>query len=296
MAGQQPVQRRPHRRHLLGRQRRLPVLGGVAGSQQQGVALPQRHPQALGQVQHQLPARCRPTRLNKLRWRAETPAWMPRSSWLSRRRRRQPRSSPPTSPAADTALMTGCYRRLVTRSLTCQVIAAGSVVWQGRVTRPTADQGATDVPSGNGRDHRPSFDTDTQVQALGDHTFAATISHRWRALGGTVNGGYLLAVCLQALRQTIPFPDPVVVSGFFLRPAAPGPAEIHTELARRGRRTATGEARLVQDGAGTVRAVATFTDLGQATARCCCWMRCPSCRRRVRRSTRWPAEPCPARP
>lgn len=111
------------------------------------------------------------------------------------------------------------------------------------------------------------FDADTQVQALGDHTFAATISHRWTALGGTVNGGYLLAVCLQALRRTMPFPDPVVVSAFFLRPAAPGPAEVRTELARRGRRTATGEAQLVQDGAETVRVVATFTDLRQATGR-----------------------------
>jgi acyl-CoA thioesterase len=111
------------------------------------------------------------------------------------------------------------------------------------------------------------FDTDTWVLPLADHTFAATFSHRWTALGGTVNGGYLLAVCLQALRQMMPFPDPVVVSGFFLRPAVVGPAEVRTELVRRGRRTATGEARLIQDGAETVRAVATFTDLRQATGR-----------------------------
>jgi acyl-CoA thioesterase len=52
-----------------------------------------------------------------------------------------------------------------------------------------------------------------------------------------------------------------------LRPAVVGPVKDRTELARRGRRTATGEARLIQDGAETVRAVATFTDLRQATGR-----------------------------
>ncbi len=53
------------------------------------------------------------------------------------------------------------------------------------------------------------FDADTKVEATADDTFTATISDRWNALAGSPNGGYLLAVCLQALRQTMPFPDPL---------------------------------------------------------------------------------------
>jgi acyl-CoA thioesterase len=111
------------------------------------------------------------------------------------------------------------------------------------------------------------FDTDTRVEAIADGSFAATISDRWTALGGVVNGGYLLAACLQALRQMMPFPDPLVVSAFFLRPGTPGPAEVHTELARKGRRSATGQARLLQDGAETARVMATFTELRQSEGR-----------------------------
>ncbi len=111
------------------------------------------------------------------------------------------------------------------------------------------------------------YDADTRVEASADNAFAATISERWNALGGIANGGYLLAVCLQALRHTLPFPDPLVASAFYLRRGAPGPAEVRTELVRSGRRTATGEAHLLQGGTEAVRAVATFTDLRQATGR-----------------------------
>ena len=109
------------------------------------------------------------------------------------------------------------------------------------------------------------YDTDTQVEPIAgvEGAFAATISERWNALGGTANGGYLLAVCLQALRRTMPFPDPLVASAFYLRPGLPGPAEVRTELVRNGRRTATGEARLLRSGVEVVRALATFADLRQ---------------------------------
>jgi acyl-CoA thioesterase len=50
-------------------------------------------------------------------------------------------------------------------------------------------------------------------------------------------------------------------------PASVGPADVTTEIARTGRRVATGEARLLQEGQETVRAVASFTDLTRATGR-----------------------------
>jgi acyl-CoA thioesterase len=111
------------------------------------------------------------------------------------------------------------------------------------------------------------FDVDTHVQPVGDGEYAATISERWTALPGTPNGGYLLALCMNALAAEMPFPDPIVASVTYLRPPAPGPAEIRTEVAREGRRAATGAARLLQDGTEAVRVVATYSDLRRATGR-----------------------------
>jgi len=61
----------------------------------------------------------------------------------------------------------------------------------------------------------------------------------------------------------MPFPDPVVVSGFFLRPGTPGPAAVRTSVIRSGRTMAFGEAALTQDGKDVVRATAAFTRLGR---------------------------------
>jgi acyl-CoA thioesterase len=106
------------------------------------------------------------------------------------------------------------------------------------------------------------FDADTAVTATAEPgVFASTVSGRWGLPGGTANGGYLLAMSVQALRAVLPFPDPLVVSGHFLRPGVPGAATIRTEVVRAGRSIATGEALLLQDGREVVRAVASFGDL-----------------------------------
>jgi acyl-CoA thioesterase len=108
---------------------------------------------------------------------------------------------------------------------------------------------------------RHPFDEDTDVSPVTGGVFAGTLSDRWNALGGVVNGGYYVAVTLRALQQVLPYPDPLVVSTFFLKPGTPGPVEIHTDVARMGRRVAAGTARLVQDGKEIVRTTATFTTL-----------------------------------
>jgi acyl-CoA thioesterase len=112
-----------------------------------------------------------------------------------------------------------------------------------------------------------TFDTDTRVEPAGAHAYTATLTDRWDALGGVPNGGYLLAVALRALARDMPLPDPVVVSAAYLRPGAPGPAEVATEVARAGRRVATGEAQLRQGDKEIVRVLATFADLEQANGR-----------------------------
>lgn len=108
------------------------------------------------------------------------------------------------------------------------------------------------------------FDLDTQVIAISDHRFQATLSDRWNALGGVVNGGYYVAVCLRALQRVLPHPDPLAVSTFFLRRAVPGPVEVDTGVARQGRGMSTGEARLYQDGEEVVRTTATYADLDRS--------------------------------
>ena len=94
--------------------------------------------------------------------------------------------------------------------------------------------------------------------------FAAELTGRWNGTAGAVNGGYMLATCVRALALGMPFPDPVVVSGFFLRPGTAGPATVRASVIRSGRTTAFGDTVLTQDGKDVVRATAAFARLGAA--------------------------------
>jgi acyl-CoA thioesterase len=111
------------------------------------------------------------------------------------------------------------------------------------------------------------FDLEGRVERSADELYNATITDRWGALGKRANGGFLLALCVAALREEVPLPDPLVLSAFFLRPVLAGPAQISTELVRAGRRVATGEAHMSQDGREVVRTVASFTDFAKASGR-----------------------------
>jgi acyl-CoA thioesterase len=118
-----------------------------------------------------------------------------------------------------------------------------------------------------GTDERSEFDRDHAVSDTGHGRFETAVSDRWTALGGVPNGGHLLGLCLNALNHGLPHPDPVAVSAHFLRPAAPGPAEVEVERVRAGRRFSTGEARLRQGGKELVRVLASYGDLGAADGR-----------------------------
>lgn len=113
-----------------------------------------------------------------------------------------------------------------------------------------------------------AFDADARLGPVdADGAFTLTVSDRWNALGGVVNGGYLMTLCVRALHEILSFPDPLVVSAHFLRPVAPGPARIRTSVARLGRRTATGEASLYSCGKEAVRVIGTFTEFDEGPAR-----------------------------
>ena len=110
-----------------------------------------------------------------------------------------------------------------------------------------------------------AFDEDSRVVAAGpEGAFTAALTGRWNGTAGAVNGGYMLAICTRALALAMPFPDPVVVSGFFLRPGTAGPAAVSASVISSGRSTAFGEAALTQDGKDVVRVTAAFARLGRA--------------------------------
>jgi acyl-CoA thioesterase len=115
-----------------------------------------------------------------------------------------------------------------------------------------------------------AFDEDTALEPLavsgaapgagGGLAFAAGMSHRWDTVGPP-NGGFLLALAARGLSRAVPFPDPVTVTGHFLRPARHTPVELHVEAIRTGKTHATAMGRLLQGGRELLRTLATFSDL-----------------------------------
>ncbi|GAA0582683.1 thioesterase family protein [Actinomadura livida] len=105
------------------------------------------------------------------------------------------------------------------------------------------------------------LDSDTEVAHRADGVYDAQISDRWNGMHGAPLGSYGLAVGVRALAETVPYPDPLSVSAYFLRPVEVGSAEARTEVAHTGRRMATGQVSLVQGGEEKLRAIATFADL-----------------------------------
>ena len=78
------------------------------------------------------------------------------------------------------------------------------------------------------------FDGHIAVTCRDKGTWSADLTPGWQ-VGGGVNGGYLLAVIGNALRQTFPDkPDPIAVSAYYLSATAPGPATISVDVRRDG--------------------------------------------------------------
>jgi acyl-CoA thioesterase len=109
------------------------------------------------------------------------------------------------------------------------------------------------------------FDAETALTPAGDGSYTVDITDRWSGLA-SVNGGFLLATCVKALAAEVPFPDPVTVTGLYLRPGNAGPSVITTEVIRSGRTTAFGAAHLAQGGKEALRVTAAFSDLSAVTA------------------------------
>ncbi len=88
----------------------------------------------------------------------------------------------------------------------------------------------------------------------------ADITEGWD-VRGIPHGGYLLALVSEAMQSAVPQPHPLSVSATYLAPPSFGPAELHVETIRIGKRQSTAAVRLVQDGIEKVRAVGTYGEL-----------------------------------
>jgi acyl-CoA thioesterase len=115
-----------------------------------------------------------------------------------------------------------------------------------------------------------AFDEDTALRTgealhhIGAHpVYSADISHRWDTVGPP-NGGFLLALAARALAKAVRFPDPVTLTGHFLRPSRHTPVELWLETIRTGAAHATAMARMHQGGKEILRTLATFSDLATA--------------------------------
>jgi acyl-CoA thioesterase len=104
------------------------------------------------------------------------------------------------------------------------------------------------------------FDEDTRVTAESSDRYRGRVSERW-SIGPVPNGGYVLSIGLSALGQALDRPDPLTLTGHFLRPAAPGSIVVVVEVIKRGKNYSTGMARLVQDEKEVLRVLATYGTL-----------------------------------
>ena len=93
-----------------------------------------------------------------------------------------------------------------------------------------------------------------------DGVLRAEIAEGWDVRGNP-HGGYLLALVAAAMATVVPQPHPVAIAATYLAVPAFGPAELHVEAVRVGKRQSTASVRLVQDGLERVRATATFGHL-----------------------------------
>ncbi|GAA3686738.1 thioesterase family protein [Nonomuraea antimicrobica] len=84
------------------------------------------------------------------------------------------------------------------------------------------------------------------------------------AIGGPLNGGYLMAVILRAAVDASPFEHPVSTTAQFLKAPAPGPAQVRVEPLKAGRTAAFARATLVQNGEAQIEGLITTATLRDA--------------------------------
>jgi len=100
-------------------------------------------------------------------------------------------------------------------------------------------------------------------------SFTGRFTDEWM-IGNAVNGGVVMSLATTALQRQLAgsggHQDPLVFSGYFLTPSAPGDVVVETTVLRSGRTLSTGQMSVSQPGADAqlverMRALASFGDL-----------------------------------
>ncbi|MCC5574044.1 thioesterase family protein [Microtetraspora sp. AC03309] len=104
------------------------------------------------------------------------------------------------------------------------------------------------------------FDEATQAIRVDESTYDVCLDDGY-AIGGPLNGGYLMAVMLRAVADASPHAHPVSTSAQFLRAPAPGPARVRLERLKTGRTATMTRATLVRDGERYIDMQVTSADL-----------------------------------
>jgi hypothetical protein len=93
-----------------------------------------------------------------------------------------------------------------------------------------------------------------------DGGWAVDLDGSW-SIGGSLNGGYLLAIMVNAATTATSRPDSLAVTATYLSAPSSGPAEVRVAIMKQGRRSTVAEIALHQDGRDHVRATAVLGDL-----------------------------------
>lgn len=106
------------------------------------------------------------------------------------------------------------------------------------------------------------FDRETAVQRSGD-CWQGFVNANWN-IGDNPNGGYLVSIALNAIKQGVEHPDVLTVTTHFLRPGVvDAECEVAVEVVRVGRMLTTARATLMQSGKARIEVLATFGDLAE---------------------------------
>lgn len=109
---------------------------------------------------------------------------------------------------------------------------------------------------------RFAFDDAIAVTPANDETYNATVHAGWD-IRGNANGGYVLALVANAMRQTAQGRNPVTITAHYLAPLIAGPVQITTEILKQGKRFTTVIATIRQGGRDAVTTLGAF---GEAQA------------------------------
>ncbi|MDX1693796.1 MAG: thioesterase family protein [Ketobacteraceae bacterium] len=103
---------------------------------------------------------------------------------------------------------------------------------------------------------------DTRVTKVSDTLWKGVVTPRWN-IGAIPNGGYLMGIAVNVIREGLPHPDPLTITGHYIDRGEAGDCDIAFENIREGRSVSTGCARLIQGGRERARFTATYGDLSR---------------------------------